>query len=300
MKEKLKNGSWSPGPLTALIILVVVCGSFSSVAKLSMQQGVGPWGLAEVRAIIGIIVLLVAQYVIYKKVSYRACFKFAPISALWATNMAFFTLAIHYTSPTTIHLIHIGVPVLVAYITWLLLGQKMTKKQINGSMIAGFGVMLVILSKGGVNLGEAAFLGNTCAIIAAIAYSTYIVKSHQESFKVLTPLEMILTGSAVGALLFLPFAIVENSKDPWITSISSWTWGLVVLASLLVLLYHTSIQILVKKYGPNYAMLNQYILPVSVVIWAYLLLGDVVTFIMIIGAILAFTGVSIASKKAGT
>lgn len=300
MKEKLKYGSWSPGPLTALITLVVVCGSFSSVAKLSMQQGVGPWGLVEVRAIIGIIVLLIAQYAIYKKVSYKACIKFAPISALWAANMAFFTLAIKYTSPATIQLIHIGVPVLVAYMTWLLLGQKMTRKQIVGSIIAGVGVLLVILSKGGVNVGEAALLGNVFAIISGVAYSIYIVKSHRESFKVLTPLEMILTGSSVGALLFLPFALVENSKQPWVDSISSWTWFLVVLASLLVLLYHTSVQILVKRYGPNYAMLNQYILPVSVAIWAYFLLGDMVTFIMIIGAILAFTGVSIASRKADT
>ncbi len=300
MKDKLKSGSWSPGPLTALITLVIVCGSFSSVAKLSMQQGVGPWGLIEFRALIGIIILLITQYIIYKRVSYKACVKFAPISALWAANMAFFTLAINYTSPTTIQLIHIGVPVLVAYMTWLLIGQKMTKKQIIGSIIAGVGVLLVILSKGGIDVGEAAFLGNMFAIVSAVAYSIYIVKSHKESFKVLTPIEMILTGSVLAALLFLPLAIIENSKQPWVTNISTWTWYLVVLASLLVLLFHTCIQVLVKRYGTNYAMLNQYILPVSVAIWAYFLLGDAVTIIMIIGAILAFIGVSIASRKTET
>lgn len=300
MIQKLKNNQWSPGPLTALITLVVVCGSFSSIAKLSMQQGVGPWGFVEARAIIGIVVLLIAQYAIYKKVSFKACIKFAPIAALWATNMAFFSLAIKYTSPTTIQLIHIGVPVLVAYMTWLFLGQKMTSKQIFGSIIAGIGVLLVILSKGGVNIGEAAFLGNIFAVISGVAYSIYIVKSHRESVKVLTPIEMIMTGSAVGALLCLPFALIENSRDPWVGSVSMWTWTLVVLASLLVLLFHASIQIIVKRYGPNYAMLNAYILPVSVAIWAYFLLGDAITFIMIIGAILAFTGVSIASRRVDT
>lgn len=300
MKDKLKSVSWSPGPLTALVVLVVVFGGFSSIAKLSIQQGVGPWGLVEARAIIGIMFLLTAQYLIYKKVSYKACFKFIPIATLWATNMAFFTLAIKYTSPTTIQLIHIGVPVLVAYLTWLLLGHKMTRKQITGSIIAGAGVLLVILSKGSVNIGDAVWLGNMFALISALAYSLYIVKSHRESLSTLTPIEMVLTGSAVGAVLFLPFAIFENYRHPWVDNISAWTWGLVILASLLVLMYHTVVQIFVKRLGPNYAMLNAYILPVSVAIWAYFLLGDVLTAVMIIGAILAFTGVSIASKKAGT
>ncbi|MEP4258173.1 MAG: DMT family transporter [Rhizobiaceae bacterium] len=205
-------------------------------------------------------------------------------------------LALEYTTATNGTLIYTSSPVLIILIEYLFRGRKVGFREAAGVSIALFGVVTIIV-KGSLdvllsltfNLGDLIFVG------AAIAWAVYSVLLKADNLMPLQTLPLFMLIAAAGAVLLLPFALVEAL---WLQEFPTTThaWmnisGIVVFASLLAF---SAFQFGVRVIGPSLTGIFMYLLPVYGVSLAIIFLGEELATYHMWGVLLVLSGVVLAT-----
>lgn len=214
----------------------------------------------------------------------------------FAINNALSYWALQFTQAINALLIQSSGPLFVALWALILFGVRLTWSQFAGIALSLAGVLTIILrgdltalADVRLNIGDLMF---ACALMAFGLYSALMLRrpvTHQ--------LSLICFTMACGALLLVPPAIFEyaNGITLKLDAVSMVTLVYVVIfpSTLAYLFFNRGIVAI----GPNRAAPFFHLVPVFGSIMAIVLLGEQPRLFHLVGYIMVFAGVVIASRK---
>ncbi|MCL4354750.1 DMT family transporter [Patescibacteria group bacterium] len=222
-----------------------------------------------------------------------------PISLLSSTNVLLFAYGIARTSADFASIIYTIVPLLVAILSYFILKERFTLHKILGILIGFTGIIFIIIlpiiQKGANSSGD--FLGNLLIFIASISWAGYAIGSRYLSSKNVSALSLASTSFFSAAVLSFMLTIFTAKKD-FVSPLFNLNTALLILLLSCVttvasfMLYQWAI----KHSSATTASLNQYLQPVFTFTFAAIVLGEKLTGEFLIGAILVFAGVFIATN----
>lgn len=221
------------------------------------------------------------------------------LSFLATANVVLFSYGIRMTTAIIGQTLYVGVPIMTLILAYGLKTENVARQKVIGVLVGLVGSLAIILlpawDKGSVMGGR--IEGNLLIALAVVCFTFYSVwsKKSQETHSPLVVTTMFMLVTAIVASVIAPFEAVT----------ASW-WSLVTWQSLVSVIYLGAIgsgvfywlyQYAIKLEGATFTTFVFYLLPVATFLWAYLLLGELLTVAFVLGAVLIFWGAWIAGKK---
>jgi drug/metabolite transporter (DMT)-like permease len=252
----------------------------------------GPVVLVELRVMIAALVLLPVLLVRENLISLSR--NWGKLVLLGVVNSAIpFYLFAYSTLTLTAgyaSILNATAPMFAAAIAWLWLSQRLTALQSAGLFIGIVGVTVLVWPKLSFGIDGAA-IAIAAGLLASFCYgvAANYTKKHMGGLSSLS----IATGSMLAAsLVLLPGAVFywpqqAISTDAWISAV---TLGIASTGFAYILYFR-----LIRHVGPAKAITVTYLLPVFAVFWGAIVLSEKITFAMIVGAVIIFTGTALAT-----
>jgi drug/metabolite transporter (DMT)-like permease len=278
--------------IESILLLAIVGGTAGPLAKYALRS-IPIFGYTSLRLLAGVIIMMIALSITKKKPSRENFIVFAPVATLWWLNTLFFTIGLQKTTATTAQFIHISIPIITALIAYVVLKERLNRNQLLSSLVAISGVSLVIASSGTLSFVNNTFLGNLFIALSAVVFSFYAVLSRKTVFKRISAMEMIFIASLSGLFVITPFALIEYQSNQWIDRVTAPTFLAMIGGVTAISVFYVGFQGLIKRFGPSIATTNLYVLPVTVTIWSFIILGEVASLKTTVGAIVAIVGVTL-------
>lgn len=188
-------------------------------------------------------------------------------------------------------------PVVVALVARILFKERITLLISTGIVLATIGAILTITEgdiagvvASGLAIGDIYMLG---AVLAWAAYSIII----KQAMSRLSPLALLTYGSITGVLILLPITFLEQAWTLVPTLSTAALWSLLYLsigaAGLAYLWYYEGIAVV----GSSKASVFLNVEPVAAIALGVLLLGEELSLIVTIGAILVITGLFFTNHR---
>jgi drug/metabolite transporter (DMT)-like permease len=178
--------------------------------------------------------------------------------------------------------------------------ERFTLIRVSGFLLC-IGGALLIISRGdfnqllshGIGIGEMAFIG------CAISWATYTLIGRFVSAG-MSSLLVITYASVIGTVVLFGVALVTKGSGLF-TSIAGLSVSaglhLLYLAVFATVVGFVWFQEGIKELGAAKAAVFIYFMPVSAVFWAYLILHEKLTLVLIMGAVFVITGIYLVNKK---
>ncbi|UCH89555.1 MAG: DMT family transporter [Thermoplasmata archaeon] len=206
-------------------------------------------------------------------------------------------IGMQYTTASLSTLIQTVGPVFTVILAIILLKESAAAYKILGTILALTCTIILIFHQG-VDFGgnNLVLIGNILQFITAISYGINAIFSKVAVEKV-QPFLLVGWSMFVGAVILVPISLLTESQN-WTQSLNIqalWVMGFLVIfpATIATSLWYWVLQ----RYEISKQVLFIYLLPFIAIIFSYILLGEVVSFIAIILGILTILGVAIAQKK---
>lgn len=222
-------------------------------------------------------------------------------SIFFAGNVGIFGIAIQYTGAIVSNILYTTAPIIIGILSFYLLSERFTKNKIIGSILAFFGVGILITqsitNSNILSLGTP--LGNILTLGAVLSWSFYFVLSKKLT-NTYSPVVTSFVSYAVTVLVLLPFVLFEQLVRPFNPdSVTVVGFGsIVVLGIVSSALMFFLIQVAIQKTSPFTASFYQYLGPLSAAITAIPLLGERPTGSLVIAGGLIVIGVFYATAYA--
>lgn len=224
--------------------------------------------------------------------------KLLMIGIAGATNPIFLFIALKFTKASVAPLIYASIPTLTMVYLSIFEKRKISSFEKFGILLGLFGVCMVVFEpilRGNSSPGNV--LGNSLIFMAAIGFTYYGILSKKAPSKI-TPKDKTFAVTTVTLLLSIPLMILEivNAGIPTGIEIQH------VLSALYLgiggtALYYFVYQKALSVGNEISASLFTYLQPIFTAILAFILLGEHLTPIVIIGGISSIIGAKIASSK---
>lgn len=280
---------------SALVSLSLIWGGSFLFIKLLLEE-YGPWSIAFFRSAFGLILIIIVMKAI------RQPFGFRKIPWVPMTIMALVNTAIPWAliglSETRItsgmaSVMNATTPLWTVIVGVLFFKTVTSKLQWLGLVISLIG-MVILLGINPVSFISVDPVGAICMISATLCYA--IGSQLSKRFSDLTMYQVTfgtllcaMIGSGIAGLIFEPKAMLHV---PSLTSVGALA-GLGLLGSgIAYILFYFMIQ----KGSPEFATMVTYLVPVSAIIWGYVLLNEPLEWSLVIGLLLILAGVFIASR----
>lgn len=215
------------------------------------------------------------------------------VSLLATSNVTFFVLGVKRTTATIAQMLYAAVPIIAGIFSYILLKEKLNPKKIMGVLLGFIGVLTIILLPvfGQKTVFSGDVTGNLLVFIAVASFSLYTVlsKKYQVKYSPLMLTVIFILTTIVIQLFLSPFELKANPY--WWQRVSlTGILGLLYVGIIGTGIYYLLYQYAIKKATPVIASMTMYLQPIFSFIWAYMLLGERLTFGFVIGAIMAFSG----------
>jgi drug/metabolite transporter (DMT)-like permease len=281
---------------SALIGLSLIWGlSFVFIKWLLEPAGV--WGVVFIRCLAGATILL--PILCWK---HRQNLKNLPIKSLIVVGIfnaglpwGLIALSETQVNSNIASVLNATTPIWTGLIGLFVYHVVLSKWQWIGIVFGFIGILILI----DINLGKLAgnhFIGIGTMILAAVSYgfaSQYTKRHLGEVGVVITTLFTLLVGAVVGLIGM----IVTEPAD--FTALLSLKPALAIVglgcfgSGIGNLLYFY----MMKKGSPEFATTVTYLIPVSAMVWGYVLLGEPVTSNLFIGLLVIAVGVYLSTRK---
>ncbi|MFD2437963.1 DMT family transporter [Modicisalibacter luteus] len=222
-----------------------------------------------------------------------------PLLALALTGVAFFNALIYAalktTSSTNVAILEATIPVVTILVSFVVLGERYRWLQWLGVALSLSGAIAVITQGDsaqatGISTGDVLM---ALAILVWVGYSL-LVKSHIAKFPRYGGLLAMLI---IANLVLAPLAMLEWFWQGEIPSIdASQALGLAYLGifpSVIALLLYSSA---IGDVGPTRAAVFLNLLPVFTMLGAWVLLGEAITWVQVIGSLVVISGVMLTLR----
>ncbi|ASJ11524.1 DMT family transporter [Thermococcus thioreducens] len=251
-----------------IIISMLIWGSVGIFARFSNLSGLG---VAFFRVSLGALLL----FPILASSKGWASSLFSIVGAKWkpllalgvslALNWVFLFTAFSYTTIANAVLVYYMAPIVATLISWRFLGENLRMKRwlLIGTAFAG---LILIMSGQDVDLGNSDFVGILLALIAAFFYS--LIPNLGRFLRDVDGKTLTFLQLAVASVVLAPFIAASGVGEP------AW-WAVFILVSvhtvLALFLYMDGL----KEVEVNEAALLSYLDPMSAVVYAFLIFGEV-------------------------
>lgn len=256
----------------------------------------GPLVLVELRVAIAALVLLPFLLVRENAASLRLHWKKLVFLGVVNSAIPFFLFSYStlYLTAGYASILNATAPLFTAAIAWAWLSQKLDSLQSFGLLVGIVGVSVLVWPKLSSGL-DGAVLAIVAGLLASFCYgiAANYTKKYSGAMSSLT----MATGSMFAAsLFFLPGAVVlwpadSISVDAWVALI---IMGVVSTGAAYILYFR-----LIANIGPAKTITVTYLIPAFAAFWGALVLGEVVTLLMIVGAIIILIGTALTTGVIG-
>ncbi|MGG1662392.1 DMT family transporter [Brevibacillus sp. NRS-1366] len=220
-----------------------------------------------------------------------------PLIVMGVTGVALFNLfmfwALERTDATNVGLLSTLNPVSIAIFSFLLIGEKIRPLQIL-AMLISFGGVLVVLSKGDFgHLSQLHFNTGDLWMLAAVAMWGIYSVCGRWAMKTVSPLMSTIYSGIFGVALMLPF----NAGTFTVTDTNWSFWlSLIYVGVLATVVSMVLWNIGVQKVGATSAGMFLNFNPVFTAILAFLLLGERMSLIQLLGSVIVIIGCYLFSR----
>jgi len=217
-------------------------------------------------------------------------------------SVAAFNSLLYYaaisTSATNIALINATIPIFIALLAWLLLGDRTRPIQILGILLAVLGILTVVArGKLSVLTQLQAQPGDLIMVAAVFSWGLFSVLLRRQAVP-LPALTFLTTQIALGTLVILPFYLIELTFFKGGFEVSRATvMPLLYFAFFPGILAYAFWNHGVHKVGPARAAMFMYLTPVFASVLAGVFLGERLGLFHIVGGVLILAGLFLATRK---
>jgi len=221
-----------------------------------------------------------------------------PLALLAVTgDMLLFQFALKYTTPAHAALVYVLIPIFVAIMAFLLIGERIGLSRIAGIGIAFVGAVILV-SEDGITFESRYLLGDLLMLGAAFCWALYVVLSKPlvERIGATRTITLVL---ALGLPLALPLTIVPAIAQPWhrVSPLAFASVAYIVLGGTLA--GYICYQFALKKLPASFVAMSAYAMPVLVAVFSVLLLRETLSLAFFGSAALIFAGLLIARARRG-
>lgn len=267
------------------IIAMLIFGSIGLFVKaINLPSDV----IVLMRTIVGSIFIALVMLIGKQRVNKKGIISNLPVLILSGLvlggNWAFLFEAYKYTTVSAATLIYYCAPIIVFLLSPIIFKEKLTVGKIVGVIMAIIGMAIV----NGIGIGGSnPSLGLICGIVSAVFYATLMIVN--KFIKDLSGLEITLSQLIVAAIVMLTYVLIVNKG--MFSFGSSKEIALLVTVGIVhtgiaCYLYFSSMQSLPSQ---SIAMLS-YIDPVSALLFSGVFLGERLSVLQLLGAILILGG----------
>jgi drug/metabolite transporter (DMT)-like permease len=205
---------------------------------------------------------------------------FALLAASSITNNTTYFYSLAHTSVSNAVFTHYTAPLFVAVLAPLMIAERLMKVTLISLPIAMLGMVMIVLSGGGIRTGSGDMSGIVAGSVSGIAYAFIIIFSRKLS-------RMLLHHKAVVVLLWTTTIVTA----PWALSLDYHldhrAAGLLLItgvmhSTLAPLLYYSAL----RKVIAQHAAILGYMEPLAAIPLAYLFLSETPSFVALFGGIL--------------
>ena len=192
---------------------------------------------------------------------------------------------------TTAMIVNIG-PLLIALGAGVLLGEGVPRWLLIGAGVAFLGVVLIGISSGITGVGDGT--GVIWSLVAAVTYSIGVL-CQKPVLRRLPNRQVTFLGCAIGAIACTPFAgslIADLSRAPALSVVGAIYLGVVPTA----IAFSTWAYALSKMSAGSLAV-TTYIVPVLVVLEAFLFFREVPAPLAVVGGVTCLVGVALSRRR---
>lgn len=286
-------------PVLALIIANIIWGAASPIFKYSLQN-IPPFTLAFIRFFFAGLIFIPLTFHKWQKLSVRQWLEILLVSFFGITvNIAFFFLGIKKTESINAPIIASAAPVFIYFLSIVFLKERTKIKVVFGMFAALIGVLLIIISPvilDGKSYVMGEVRGNLFIFIATLG-TVFQTVIGRDIMKKVNAFQVSLITFLFGALTFLPFFL--NEMRGWSFNQlngQGWTgiiFGVLFSSALAYWLFYYGM----SKISAQETGLFTYIDPVTAVLVAIPLLGEIPNYFYFIGSLLIFGGIYFAEGR---
>jgi drug/metabolite transporter (DMT)-like permease len=209
----------------------------------------------------------------------------------------FFIHGIALTSATNSALILATTPIFIILFGAFLNVEKITSRILQGVVLSFAGVVMIVLGSGNsLTFSDQSLLGDLLIVANPICWSIYTVLS-KPMLKEYSPLKLTTVTMAIGAVPLVLVGIPSIGQQNWSAiSVNAWL-GLAFSAFFAIGLGYVVWYTGVSRIGSARTSLYDNLVTVFAVASAWILLGESMTAIQIVGAVLVFVSLYAVRRK---
>jgi len=282
-----------------LMVITALLWSGNAVIGRAVHETIPPIGLSFWRWIVALPVFVVLAWPHVRKdwplVRHRW-----PILVLYSilsitVYNTFVYIGLNTTTAINMLLINTGRPVVIVFLSYLFLREKLTLVQGLGFLLALAGT-LTILARGDVDvlLGVRFIVGDLWVVLATVGWAFYTVLLPRRP--AIHPTNFMLVTIVVGTVILLPFYLWEAFLVRPVPLGPSTYWAVGYLGLIAGAVAFLCFNRMVEVLGPNRAGLTSYLLPIIGTMLAIFFLHEQFHAFHVAGIILILIGVVLASR----
>jgi len=183
----------------------------------------------------------------------------------------------------------------IMFLSALFLAEKLSINKILGAAI-GFGGVVLLVSGGNVSLGTGPHvLGDLMILVCALLWSVYSIfgKKIASKYHPLTVLNYLFIIGTIGIIPFYVLTPHQNLLEVPLPTIGAIIFLAIFCSIIAYLIYNIALE----KMDASRVALFIYLVPLSTIVLAWLILGESMTLPAIIGGIAVCVGMYIAEQK---
>jgi drug/metabolite transporter (DMT)-like permease len=292
-----RSGSWAILILIAIEAALVVSWSAGFVGVRFAIDHAPLFLILFWRSLVSGLVLLPLALTMGPRLRWRNVWPQMLFGALaMAGYLAGFALAISFGVPTgLVALITDMLPLAVAALSWPILGQVLTAKQWLGTFIGLAGVL--IASGPSLTLGDVPLWAYSLPVLGTIALALALLLQKRSGTVVMPVYQSLCIQCLSAALIFAVFAWHEGSVLPVLDSgfIAGILWLVFIATFGAWSLYYIAL----RKSSPTRVTAILYLSPPVTMIWAWIMFGEPLSWIMAAGLLVSLAGVIVVARAKG-
>lgn len=202
-------------------------------------------------------------------------------------------IGLNYTDANIAGIITSALPALIALLSWMILGEKLSSQKALCIFFASIGLVIVAYSKFGSATHNNSFIGDLIVLFALLPEACYYILCKMHSGR----LPVFLTSAlmnGINALILIP-AIFLSKWDP--ASISMTNWAILLIISLSSGLFYVFWFVGSKHVDSVMASLSTAVMPIATAIFAWIILSEKLTLLQILGMGLVVMSISLYARR---
>lgn len=281
-----------------IILSSIMGGGMGAFTKIGLSE-IPPLSFAFTRFFLALLIVMPLLIKAKRKII-KDFAVVGPLSLFASVNIIFFTLGVKTTTATISQVLYAGVPILIGFLSYLFLKEKLGIQKTIGILIGFVGVLVVVflplIEQNNFFSGD--LLGNMIISIGVVCWSIYMFASKKLQ-KTHSPFIIVGIFIILTTLILFPFFLLDLKTN------YGW-WIHLSFNSLVSMFYVVFIgtigsyllgQYAIKHGGTVFASMTFYIQPIFAFLIAYLTLGERLTLGIFVGGLLALLGVFFTTKR---